>query len=112
MPEPTPDAPTAEARPDWLTDDVIAAVAHHMNTDHAEDNLVICRGVGGVPDATTAHFEGLDRHSATFVATTPDGTRTVRVPFAAPVTERAAIRAEVAALFHTSAAQLGLPPRN
>ncbi len=96
----------------WLTDEVVAAVAHHMNTDHAEDNVVICRGLGGVEDAETAEFVGMTTTAAHFRVTTPGGTRQVEVPFAEAVTERPEVRVQVADLYHRSAALLGLPPRS
>ena len=95
----------------WLTDEVIAAVAHHMNTDHVDDNLVICRGVGGCTEATAATFVGMTTTVARFSVTVPGGTREIEVPFADEVTERAQVRSEVAGLCHRSAALLGLPPR-
>jgi hypothetical protein len=96
---------------DWLTDEVIAAVARHMNDDHAADNVVICRGSGGRPHVHTARLTGLDRDAVEFTATEPGGDVVVRVPFSRPLTERAQIRAEVARMFDESAAALGLPAR-
>lgn len=95
----------------WLTDDVVAAVARHMNDDHADDNVVICRALGGYPEATAATFTGMTTTAARFTASGPDGERTVEIDFADRVTERAEVRTQVAALYHRSAALLGLPPR-
>lgn len=100
------------ADPDFLTDEVVAAVTAHMNGDHAEDNVVICRGVGGRPDVVAATMSGLDREAITFTVATTDGaTDEVRIPFSAPLADRPQIRAEVARMYHESAARLGLPPR-
>ena len=96
---------------DWLTDEVIAAVAAHMNDDHADDNVVICRGLGGVPDATSATFVGLTTTAARFSVTDADGTRDVEIAFENEVTERAMVRTEIAGPYHRAAALLGLPPR-
>lgn len=96
----------------WLTDDVVDAVAQHMNTDHVDDNVVICRGLGGCGDATAATFVSMTPTAARFAVTTPAGTREIDVAFAAEVTERAQVRAEVAGLYHRSAALLGLAPRD
>jgi len=97
----------------WLTDEVVAAVTAHMNGDHAADNVVICRGVGGRPDVASATMTGLDLEAITFTVTTTSGaTDEVRIPFSAPLADRPQIRAEVARMFHESAAQLGLPPRD
>lgn len=95
----------------WLTDEVIAAVTHHMNTDHVDDNVVICRGLGGCDDAIAATFVGMTTTAARFTVTDARGPREVEIAFAETVTERAQVRAEVAGLYHRSAALLGLPPR-
>jgi putative heme iron utilization protein len=91
--------------------DVVAAVAAHMNGDHAEDCVVICRVLGGRDDTTAATMTGVDGDGVEFLATTTEGNVTVRVPFSEPITERAQIRAEVARMYHESAAALGLPSR-
>uniref|UniRef100_UPI002594DDC9 DUF2470 domain-containing protein n=1 Tax=uncultured Gordonia sp. TaxID=198437 RepID=UPI002594DDC9 len=40
--------------------DVVAAVLAHMNDDHADDSLLICRALGGRPDAVAARMTGFD----------------------------------------------------
>lgn len=87
----------------WVTPDVVEAVARHMNTDHADDNVLICRVAGGRPDATAAVMTGLDEEGVEFAVATPDGEVTVRVPFSRRLVERAEVRAEVARLYHESA---------
>jgi len=97
----------------WLTQDVVDAVTAHMNGDHAEDNVVICQGVGGRPDVRAATLTGLDLEAVTFTVTTESGaTDEVRIPFSSPLADRPQIRAEVAEMFHRSAELLGLPPRD
>ncbi len=91
---------------EWLTDDVIEAVARHMNTDHADDNVVICRGLGGCPDTIAARFVGMTTTGARFAATVPEGQRDVEVTFAEAVTERSQVRTQVAALYHRSVEML------
>lgn len=94
----------------WLTDDVKRAVMAHMNGDHAEDNVVICRAAGGRPDVTAATMTGLDTEGIEFTVE-GDGDPLVRIEFSEPVTERSQIREQVARMYHESAAALGLPPR-
>lgn len=90
---------------------VVAAVTAHMNGDHPEDTLLICRALGGAPDATSARMTGLDGEGGDY-AVTVDGTeRTVRVPWSGPLTERPQIRAEVVRLYQESCARLGVAPR-
>lgn len=97
--------PGTDAVPFDLTEDIVAAVTAHMNGDHAEDNAVICRGVGGRPDTVTATMTGLDLDAIEFTIRTEAadaGAEVVRIPFAAPLVDRPQIRAEVARMFHES----------
>ena len=93
------------------TPDVVAAVMAHMNDDHAEDCVVICRVLGGRPSTTAARMTGMDAAAIELLAEGPDGFEAVRVPFSTTLTERAQVRAEVARMYHESAAALGLPSR-
>ncbi len=92
---------------DFLTDDVVRAVAQHMNADHAADNVVICRGVGGHPGVQRAEMTGLDLDAVEFRGDTDSGPVVVRIPFAERLVDRAQIRAEVARMFHESVALRG-----
>jgi hypothetical protein len=91
--------------------DVVAAVLRHMNTDHADDCAIICRGLGGQPDTTTAVMSGLDGDAAYFQATVGGAVVPVRVPFSTTLTERAEIRVEVTQMYYDACARLGLPGR-
>ena len=91
--------------------DVVAAVARHMNDDHADDSLVICRGLGGRPDATAARMSGMDADGIDFAAETGEGPVSVRVPFGQRLTERPQVRAEVVRLYDEACRSLGLEPR-
>ncbi len=95
----------------WVTPEVVEAVMAHMNGDHAEDCVVICRALGGRPDTIAARMSGMDAEGIELRATGPHGELPVRIPFSEPLTERAQVRAEVARMYHESAAALGLPPR-
>ena len=91
--------------------EVVTAVTDHMNGDHPEDTLVICRALGGQPDATAARMTGLDGEGGDY-AVTVDGTeRSVRIPWGDPLTERAQIRLEVVRMYKEACAKLGRPPR-
>jgi putative heme iron utilization protein len=93
--------------------DVIAAVSRHMNADHTTDSLVIVRALGDTPEATAARVTHLDGDGVDFAVTVDDGgsERTVRVPFARPLTERPEIRAEFVRLYTEAATALGIEPR-
>ena len=54
-------------------DEVVAAVLRHMNEDHAEDSVLICRAFGGRPDATSATMTGLDATGGEFRVDGPEG---------------------------------------
>lgn len=86
----------------FLTPDVVRAVVDHMNGDHAEDNVVICRGLGGRREVESATMTGLDEDAIEFLAQTPSGPITVRIPFGEPLRDRPQVREAVARLFHRS----------
>ena len=91
--------------------EVVTAVMAHMNGDHADDCIVIAKVLGGRPDTTAAKMTGLDADAIELQVDGADGAATLRVPFSERLTERAQVRAEVARMYHESAAALGLPPR-
>lgn len=91
-------------------ENVVAAVLRHMNTDHADDNLLIARAfVSGDIDAAT--MVDLDGAGGTWRVTTDGTERDVTVPWSVPVTERAEIRREVVVLYEAACARLGVPAR-
>ncbi len=91
--------------------DVVAAVLRHMNNDHADDSVLICRALGQQPDTTRAVMSDVDGEAAYFDATVGDAVVPVRIPFRAPITERPQIRAEVTWMYHEACARLGVPAR-
>jgi hypothetical protein len=94
-----------------FTPDVVAAVTAHMNGDHPEDSLLICRSLGGRPEATAAKMVGLDADGADFEVTEGDGAVAVRIPWSDRLTERAQVRLEVVRMYQEACAQLGVEPR-
>lgn len=87
--------------------DVVAAVARHMNDDHAADSLAICRTLGGQPAAEQATMTGLDAHGVDFTAVVDGRDVAVRVPFSTPVADRGQVRAEVVRMAMEAHAALG-----
>lgn len=85
---------------------VIAAICHHMNTDHAADTLVICRGAGGRRGAESARMTGFDGEGADFAVVAGGAEVTVRIAWAVPLSERAEVRPEIVRLFTESKAML------
>ena len=93
-----------------FSDDVVAAVLHHMNDDHLDDNLLIAQAFGSA-DATSSTMTTLDDLGATWQYSTPDGSHALVVPWSAPISERAEIRREVVVLYDAACARLGIAPR-
>lgn len=82
--------------------DAVAAICRHMNEDHAEDTLVICRGAGGRPEASAARMTGLDGDGGDYTVTVDGGEEPLRIPWARRLSERAEVRPEVVRLFSES----------
>lgn len=100
-----------DTAPSPFSPEVVAAISRHMNDDHAEDNVTICRGLGGQPATTAAVMTGMTPAGIEFAATVDGATTPVVIPWAEPVTERAQVRLEVVRMHTEAAAALGLPPR-
>ena len=92
-------------------DDALAGVMRHMNHDHTDDSLLIARAFGE-PDATSAVMTGFDGDGAEWTVVAADGERSLRVPWpGGPISERAAVRREVVALYDAACERLGVEPR-
>lgn len=91
--------------------DVVEAVCRHMNDDHADDALLICRVLGGRPDAQRAVTHGLDSEAMHFTAWTGATSVEVSVPFDEPVHERPQLRLAVVRLHDKACDAAGLPRR-
>ena len=93
-----------------FSDDVVAAVLHHMNDDHTDDSLLIVRAFAD-PDATTATMTTLDGAGGTWEYEVAGQTRTATVPWSKEISERPEIRREVVVLYNATCKQLGIDPR-
>lgn len=91
--------------------EAVAAVTRHMNEDHAEDSLLICRSLGGQPAATAASMRSMDADGIEFAAEVAGRDVTVRVPWAEPITERGQVRLEVVRMYHDACTALGVEAR-
>ncbi|MCG5216959.1 DUF2470 domain-containing protein [Streptosporangium soli] len=94
-----------------FTPDVVEAIKRHMNDDHADDALLICRALGDRPAATAARTTGVDAEAIEFAVVVDGEEVPVRVPWGATLTERAQVRAEVVRLYREACAVLGVPAR-
>jgi putative heme iron utilization protein len=92
--------------------EVVAQITRHMNQDHAEDNVLIVRGLGGMATATSARMCGLDADGMEFAAAVDDVEVPVRIPFGQRLTERGQVRAEAVRMYREACAALGMEPRH
>lgn len=98
--------------PSPFSPEVVAAIARHMNDDHAADNVTIVRGLAGVTSATAATMTTMTPEGIVFaVSDGSEDTTEVVVAWSEPITERAQVRAEVVRMHTEAAAALGEAPR-
>jgi putative heme iron utilization protein len=97
---------------DPFTPEVVAQIAQHMNGDHAEDNVLIVRGLGGIPAATAARMSGMDADAMEFAAVVDGIEVPVRIPFGRRLTERRQVRAEAVRMYREACAALGQEPEH
>lgn len=94
--------------------DVVAAILHHMNDDHAEDNLLIARAFATASDLkiTGSVMTDLDGDGGVWQITRAGIPEELRVPWpGGPISERPAVRREVVALYDAACERLGIEPR-
>ena len=89
----------------------IAGVTSHMNGDHPEDTLLICRGLGERPTASAATMTGLDGDAGTYEVTVDGVTEVLRIPWTQRLHERREVRTEVVKLYEAACAAMGVEPR-
>ena len=102
----------AGGMPHIFDETTTAAVLRHMNTDHADDNLLIARAFGG-EHATGAVMTGFDGDGGDWAVSLPDGgTTDLRVDWPdGPISERPEVRRQVVAVYDAACARLGVEPR-
>lgn len=88
----------------------IAAVLHHMNDDHRDDNQLIVRAFAD-ETATDAVMTTLDNTGGTWTFNLGAETREVTVPWSEHISERAEIRREIVKLYDAACERLGVEPR-
>lgn len=87
----------AGAEPDPLVA-AAAGIITHMNDDHAEAMVLVCRHQAARPDTTEATMSAVDRYGFELVATSPGGRAGVRIGFPAPVATPEEVRAALVAM--------------
>ncbi|GAA2573962.1 hypothetical protein GCM10010435_56480 [Winogradskya consettensis] len=93
-----------------FTPEVVAQIASHMNGDHADDNVLIVRGLAGIGSASAARMSGMDADGMDFEATVDGIAVPVRIPFARRLTERRQVRGEAVRMYQQACAALGIEP--
>lgn len=95
-------------------DAIVAAVLHHMNDDHSDDNLLIACAYGEDADSVASStMTGFDGDGGNWSVTRTDGSAVdLRVPWpGGPISERPEVRREIVALYDESCRRLGVEPR-
>ncbi len=90
-----------------FSDDVIAAVLHHMNDDHNDDSQLVARAFGS-PDATNARMTTLDDLGGTWAYDVDGAEKTVTVPWSKQISERPEIRREIVFVYRAACEKLGI----
>jgi putative heme iron utilization protein len=87
----------AAAAPDPLAA-VAAGIIEHMNTDHADAQVLYCRHLAGRPDTTEATMAAVDRYGFEMVAVGPTGRAAVRLGFPEPCSTADEVRQAMIAM--------------
>ena len=99
-------------KPGSTAPEVVAAVARHMNEDHAADSLLI---VARARAAARRRGGRDDRHERGRASASRPAARrewwSVDVPWSAPITTRAEVRTEVVRMYEHACAALGVDAR-
>lgn len=93
-----------------FTAEAVSAITAHMNDDHAYETLVICRALGGVPDASAARMTGVDSGGGDYAALVGGAETAVRIPWSHDLTERSQVRREVVRMYREACDRLGCHP--
>jgi heme oxygenase (biliverdin-IX-beta and delta-forming) len=100
----------AEAEPDPLAG-AAAAIIQHMNADHGEAQVLICRHLAGRPDSTEAIMSAVDRYGFEMIVISPAGRAAVRLGFAKECTTGDQVRQAMVALVADARAAAALGRR-
>lgn len=91
-------------------DDVVHAICEYMRNDPMESSLTIVQGISGDRSVTAASLVDFDSDGADFRATSPTGTRDLRIPWDVRVSERPDVRVQLFALLDRAMDAFGSRP--
>ncbi len=75
-----------------------SGIVAHMNDDHAEALVLVCRHQAERPETTEATMSAVDRYGFEVVATSPSGRAGIRIGFPEPVVTPEEVRAALVAM--------------
>lgn len=87
----------AAAEPDPIAPHA-AGILSHMNEDHADAVVAYATALARIEGATSASLSSVDRYGFTLDAITPEGTRSARLAFDAPLSTMDEVRKAMVAL--------------
>ncbi len=90
--------------------EVVAAVLHHMNDDHVDDNVLIVRAFAD-RDPESAVMADLDHRGGTWRYSIGGEESELHIPWSRELSERPEIRREVVMLYRAACEKLGIEPR-
>lgn len=91
--------------------EVVAAVLHHMNDDHSDDNVLIVRAFAD-RDVSDATMHDLDEHGGIWHYGFEGEQHELRIPWpGGPLSERGEIRRDIVALYDAACEKLGVDSR-
>ncbi|MBW3610741.1 MAG: DUF2470 domain-containing protein [Actinobacteria bacterium] len=86
-----------------------AGIVAHMNDDHAEALVLLCRHHAARPDTVEATMSAVDRYGFEVVATSPEGRAGVRIGFPEPVATPEEVRAALVGMVRQARAASAAP---
>jgi len=88
-----------------------AAIMRHMNNDHPEDSVLMCKALAGLPGTVSAEVSAVDKAGITFIALVSGKPVETTIAWSHQLKERAEVRGEVVRLYQEACAALGIEPR-
>lgn len=73
-------------------------IIQHMNEDHEDAMVIICKEMSKAKDTSEATMTGIDRYGMEMSAMTNDGPRPIRIAFNAEVSDSEGARKEIVKL--------------
>ena len=100
----------AAAEPDPIAP-AAAAIIDHMNADHAQAQVLLCRHLAGLAETTEATMSAVDRYGFEMVAVTPTARSPVRLGYPEPCADVDGVRRAVVSMVADARARIPGAPR-